>query len=33
MAGRARMTGDIQHDATRQRYFVVIDGAEAYLTY
>lgn len=27
------MTGDIKHDATRQRYFVVIDGAEAYLTY
>ncbi|WP_396273249.1 GNAT family N-acetyltransferase [Hyphomonas sp.] len=27
------MTGDIRHDAARQRYFVVIDGAEAYLTY
>jgi predicted GNAT family acetyltransferase len=27
------MTGYIQHDTTRQRYFVLIDGAEAYLTY
>lgn len=27
------MTHNIEHDAIRQRYFVVIDGTEAYLTY
>lgn len=27
------MTPEIQHDAARRRYSVVIDGTEAYLTY
>lgn len=27
------MSGDIRHDAVRQRYSLVIDGVEAYLTY
>ncbi len=27
------MTADITHDAGRQRYSLVIDGVEAYLTY
>ncbi len=27
------MSTDIQHDASRQRYFAVIEGVEAYLTY
>ncbi len=27
------MTPGIQHDATHQRYFILIDGVEAYLTY
>lgn len=27
------MSGDIRHDAARQRYSLVIDGVEAYLTY
>lgn len=27
------MTADIQHDAARRRYSLVLDGTEAYLTY
>lgn len=27
------MSGEIRHDAARQRYSLVIDGVEAYLTY
>lgn len=27
------MTSEIRHDTVRQRYFIVIDGTEAFLTY
>ncbi|GJM44340.1 MAG: N-acetyltransferase [Gemmatimonadota bacterium] len=27
------MTGNVQHDAKRQRFFVTVDGEEAYVQY